>query len=69
MLKYMYREKPLADFMIVQNYTAMGDYGTLTMFSLLTGGKVKDKIFYTNVEECTKANVKQLLASKPVWGN
>lgn len=69
MLKYMDRDKPLADFMIGQNYTAMGDYGTRTMYSLLTGGKIKDKIFYTNVEECTKANVKQLMASKKPWGN
>jgi ABC-type sugar transport system substrate-binding protein len=69
MLKYMDRPKPLADFMIGQNYTAMGDYGTRTMYSLLTGGKIKDKIFYTNVEECTKDNVKQLMASKKPWGN
>jgi ribose transport system substrate-binding protein len=69
MLKYMDQPKPLADFMIGQNYTAMGDYGTRTMYSLLKGGKVKDKIFYTNVEECTKENVKQLLASKKPWGN
>ncbi|MGA2477715.1 MAG: substrate-binding domain-containing protein [Spirochaetia bacterium] len=69
MLKYMDRPKPLADFMIGQNYTAMGDYGTRTMYSLLTGGKIKDKVFYTNVEECTKDNVKQLLASKKPWGN
>jgi len=47
----------------------MGDYGTRTMYSLLMGGKVKEKIFYTNVEEVTKANVKQLLASKKPWGN
>ena len=69
MLKYMDRPKPLADFMIGQNYTAMGDYGTRTMYSLLTGGKVKDKIFYTNVEEVTKDNVKQLMATKKPWGN
>ncbi len=69
MLKYMDRPKPLADFMIGQNYTAMGDYGTRTMYSLLTGGKLKQKIFYTNVEECTKDNVKQLLATKKPWGN
>jgi hypothetical protein len=69
MLKYMDRDKPLADFMIGQDYTAMGDYGTRTMYTLLTGGKLKDKIFYTSVEECTKANVKQLLATKKPWGN
>ena len=69
MLKYMDRDKPLADFMIGQNYTAMGDYGTRTMYALLTGGKVKDKVFYTNVEECTKDNVKQLRATKKPWGN
>jgi ribose transport system substrate-binding protein len=69
MLKYMDRDKPLADFMIGQDYTAMGDYGTRAMYTLLTGGKVKDKIFYTSVEECTKANVKALLAKKKPWGN
>lgn len=68
MLKYMDRDKPLADFMIGQDYTAMGDYGTRTMYNLLTGGKLKDKIFYTSVEECTKENVKQLLATKKPWG-
>lgn len=67
MFKYLDRPDPLADFMIGQDYTAMGDYGTRAIYKLLSGGKVEQKVFYTPLEVCTKDNFKEILAKKKAW--
>jgi ribose transport system substrate-binding protein len=67
MFKYFDRPDPLADFMIGQDYTAMGDYGTRTIFKLINGGKVDQEVFYTPLETVTKDNFKEVLAKKKAW--
>jgi ribose transport system substrate-binding protein len=67
MFKYLDRPDPLADFFIGQDYSAMGDYGTKTIYKLIKGGKVDQKIFYTPLEYVTKDNFKEILAKKKSW--
>lgn len=67
MFKYLDRPDPLADFMIGQDYSAMGDYGTRTILKLIKGGTVEKKIFYTPLEYVTKDNFKEVLARKKAW--
>jgi len=67
MFKYFDRPDPLTDFMIGQDYTAMGDYGTKTIFKLINGGKVDQKVFYTPLEFVDKNNFKEVLAKKKAW--
>ncbi len=67
MFQYMDRPDPLVDFMIGQDYVAMGNNGVRMIVNLLRGGKVENVISYSPLEYCDKNNMKEVLASKTPW--
>ena len=67
MFQYLDRPEPLVDFMICQDYVAMGDNGLRMIVDILKGGKVKNVISYSPLEYCDKNNLKEVLASKKAW--
>lgn len=67
MFQYLDRPDPLVDFMIGQDYVAMGDNGLRMIVDVIKGGKVKDVISYSPLEYCDKNNIKEVLATKKAW--
>ncbi|MDR1612157.1 MAG: substrate-binding domain-containing protein [Planctomycetota bacterium] len=67
MFQYLDRPEPLVDFMIGQDYVAMGRNGVRMIVDILRGGKVKDVISYSPLEYCDQNNMKEILAAKSAW--
>ncbi|MCC8180775.1 MAG: substrate-binding domain-containing protein [Planctomycetes bacterium] len=67
MFQYMDRPDPLVDFMVGQDYVAMGYNGVKMIVDILNGGKVEQEISYSPLEYCDQSNMKQILATKTPW--
>ena len=67
MFQYLDRPDPLVDFMIGQDYVAMGDQGLRKIVDILNGGAVKDVISYSPLEYCDQNNLQQVLSTKKAW--
>lgn len=67
MFQYIDRPDPLVDFMIGQDYVAMGRNGVRMIVDILDGKGVKEIISYSPSEYCDQNNVKEVLKSKNPW--
>ncbi len=67
MFQYMDRPDPLVDFMIGQDYVAMGENGVKMIVDIIRGGKVKEVISYSPLEYCDQKNMKAVKDSKTPW--
>ena len=67
MFQYLDRPDPLVDFMIGQDYVAMGDNGVRMIVDILRGGRVENAVSYSPLEYCDQGNLKEVLAAKKAW--
>lgn len=67
MFRFMDRPDPLADFMIGQDYAAMGYNGVDMIVRILRGGTLDRTVSHSPFEYCDADNLEEVMAGKKPW--